>query len=310
MTFFFTPTLKMGDTKNTLFKDFETRNTGADFNQQTQTRQKQILKNTVIMMSATTGIYVIRLSMSEVNRIRSDKTDKNDPLQVALKEVALEEKEGELDKIFKKCVEKLGSGALSSSLESMIDLDKEDKSSHSCIFLAFNVTPKNDNFAPELVGFASCSKFRETEKFSTMKNQFKKSNDGSSDFDKLKNYMQDESDKNYYYIDVLCSKRKGAGRMLILHAYEFAHRRKFDGLIALSFSNDKTAKPISKKTFENLEFEVLIEEANYKQPNFHGVWFTKKTYDIKGTNKMLMALCTRTGLTKKDPQSLIWRCPA
>ena len=259
-------------------------------------------------MSATTGIYVIRLSMSEVNRIRSDKTDENDPLKVALK-ATLRKEEGELDKIFKKCVEKLGSGALSSSLESMIDLDKEDKSSHSCIFLAFNVTPKNDNFAPELVGFASCSKFRETEKFSTTETQFKKSN-GSSDFDKLKNYMQDESDKNYYYIDVLCSKRKGAGRMLILHAYEFAHRRKFDGLIALSFSNDKTAEPMSKKTFEKLGFDVLIEEANYIVPNFHGVWFTKKTYDIKGTNKMLMALCTRTGLTEKTAQSLIWRCPA
>ena len=83
----------------------------ADFEEQTTTRKKQLLKNTINMMSAVTGIFVIRLSMTEISRLLSDKTDDADPLKVALQN---------LDSIFSDCSSKLGGdSALQSSLESI-----------------------------------------------------------------------------------------------------------------------------------------------------------------------------------------------
>ena len=70
----------------------------ADFEEQT-TIAKQLLKNTINMMSAVTGIFVIRLSMTEISRLLSDKTDDADPLKVALQN---------LDSIFSDCSSKLG----------------------------------------------------------------------------------------------------------------------------------------------------------------------------------------------------------
>ena len=43
-----------------------------DFDDQDPKRQKQLIKNTVQLMSATTGIYVMRLSALEVKRIRHE----------------------------------------------------------------------------------------------------------------------------------------------------------------------------------------------------------------------------------------------
>ena len=65
-----------------------------DFDDQDPKRQKQLIKNTIQMMTATTGIYVMRLSAAEVKRIRHEKTDRNDPLKLALTN---------LDEIFKNC---------------------------------------------------------------------------------------------------------------------------------------------------------------------------------------------------------------
>ena len=116
---------------------------------------------------------------------------------------------------------------------------------------------------------------------------------------------------NHLLIDTLCSKKKGCGRILTLHCYEWAMRRNYAGLIALSYSKRKltnSVRPASEKMFRDLGFEA-ITEADF-QTAMYGIWFKKRTYDsTEGLNSMILSLCTRAGLSKKSAQSLVWRCP-
>ena len=47
-------------------------------------RQKQLIKNTIQLMTAATGVFVVRLSASDIKRIRSVAHDENDPLKMLL----------------------------------------------------------------------------------------------------------------------------------------------------------------------------------------------------------------------------------
>ena len=72
----------------------------------------------------------------------------------------------------------------------------------------------------------------------------------ASDYGKLKPYFG----RKYLYIDAMCSKSPGVGRLLVLHAYNMALMQKREGMIGLSYSSRRNSVPESKKIFETLGF--------------------------------------------------------
>lgn len=255
-------------------------------------RQKQLIKNTIQLMTAATGVFVVRLSAPDIKRLQSDAHDPNDPLKALLQE-------NNLNRTFKTC--KDADIDIASSLKAIVEMHDADKSASSFVFIAFGVDPSR---RPVVKGIMTCSRFVASDNFSTTKADV-----DSSNYTTLDPYFG----KNLL-IDTLCSLEKGVGRVLILHAYDVAHRKGFDGVIALSYSNKPISdsnKPASESTFLSLGFTRLIANAKFASEyvDMFGHWFHKPTHSAEGLNQMLLALCTRSGLTGKAAESLIWRCP-
>ena len=216
------------------------------------------------------------------------KNPSNDPLQKALLQ---------LNDIFSGCIDQ--SLSVNDSIINMLRLTKTEKNLDASIFFAWKLSKEHD-FTPILIAASSCGLFIQTSKFSTSDANIMK-----EDMRKLKPYFD-----NYYYIDALCSKHKGAGRILVLHVMEYVLRKKYDGLIGLSFSTKKNTTPASYSMFILLEFKVLIKNAKFTNENkIYGSWIIKDSKDIyKGRNKLFEALCTRPGATEKTKLKLSWRC--
>ena len=87
-------------------------------------------------------------------------------------------------------------------------------------------------------------------------------------------------DSNYYYIDVMCSRKKGVGTLLVCLALLLARdgENKMDGVIALSFKgkpikNDEI--PDSLPIFLKCNFEIIIPLVAYPSKNYYGVWLVR-----------------------------------
>ena len=264
---------------------FESNRPG--FDDQDPSRQKQLIRNTIKMMTSTTGVFVLRLSVAELRRLKSDKTDASDPLKQAITT---------LDDIFKDCKHQLVD--TSSSLNAIVDAHDRDKQSNGAVFLAWDMEPRAN---PQLIGIAVCTKFIPHADFSTEADAM-----GADDYSKLEPYFG-----NHLLIDTLCSKKKGVGRILILHVYEYAHRKNYRGVVALSYSRRKlspSVRPASERSFRDLAFQPIVNEASFEAA-MYGVWFKKSTFSEEGLNSMILSLCTRQGLTRNAVDKLIWRCP-
>ena len=257
-------------------------------------RQKQLIKNTIQLMTAATGVFVVRLSASDIKRIRSVAHDENDPLKMLLDKK-------NLNRTFQKC--KNAHIDIASSIEAIVEMhDTDSTSASSFVFLAYGVDPKTR--VPVVKGIMTCSRFVSSDMFTTSEADIEPSN-----YTTLGPYFG----KNLL-IDTVCSLEKGVGRVLILHAYDVAHRKGFDGVIALSYSNKPISdsnRPASESTFLSLGFTRLIDNAKFASnyDDMFGHWFHKPTHSAEGLNQMLLALCTRSGLKGKAAESLIWRCP-
>lgn len=273
-------------------------NRNADFDGQSLTRKKTLLKNAIHLLAASTGVFIIRIAASDVIRLRSESTDDDDPLKIALLNA---------NEIFSKCVDQ--DIDIQSSIDAMLEEYNKNKKTNGCVLLAWRLTKCNTGSetrivmlrTPEVVGIAVCSDFLDTDNFSTSKTK-------TNDYRTLSAYFN-----AYYYMDTLCSKSFYVGRILTLHAYEFAHRRDKKGLVTLSYMTEgrrnRKQEPLSKKMFEELGFDAFIENANFKTRDY-GTWFVKQTYDMTRLDKVstLMGLCTRGGLTKTTEDKLIGRC--
>lgn len=258
------------------------------YEDQAQKRQRQLLKNTIQMMTALSGTFVVRLGIADVTRILSDSTDNNDPLKKALTNMNATFNHEDFEDI-----------DIDNSIEKLGELSKESKI-NAAVFLAFKMEPKKD---PSLVGVATAANFISTYDFTTLPKHMIR-----NDYTTLTPYFNE-----YYYIDVLCSKAKGTGKILVANVYEYACRKNMKGLIALSYASKKGTQPQSASTFRSLKFDTVIESAQFNPKTtqkMHGIWFAKEKLDFKGFNETLMALCTRTGLTPKTEPHLMWRCPA
>ena len=274
---------------------FEDRS--ANFDDQLPTKKKALLKNAINLLTASTGVFIVRLTASEVLRLQSDSTDDNDPLKVALFDV---------NETFASCVDQ--SIDIRSSIYSMLQEHQHNTKINGCVLLAWRLMRCNRagridmRAIPELVGIAVCSDFLDTDNYSTSKRK-------TNDYRTLSTYF-----KAYYYIDTLCSKSFYVGRILTLHAYDIAHRKGKRGIVALSYMSrerhDRREQPLSKPMFEELGFTAFIPKANFKCHDY-GTWFVKDAYDMTGLHNVstLMGLCTRTGLTRTTEDKLIGRCP-
>ena len=151
--------------------------------------------------------------------------------------------------------------------------------------------------------------------------------------------------KDYFYIDSLCSKSPGAGKILTLHAFEFAFRKKQKGIIAFSFTLEENKTPASLNMFLKLKFEKVFEngpQSLFTKPTdsntaarveshddddddddgedddggedgvvldeTYGYWVVAED-KLGGLNFKMLDLCTRNGLTGNTKNNLIWRCP-
>jgi len=206
-----------------------------------------------------------------------------------------------LDTIFKDCKDKLVD--MSSSVEAIIQ-HHEDTKLPGTVLMAWELTfdslrkQMND---PRLVGICTCAMFAQTELFSTDPSSMSR-----EDSAKLRPYFG-----SWLYIDAMCSKKGGVGRLLLLSAFQLAIQQKTQGLIALSYSSRRGDVSESKRLFEQLGFEVIIPRAKFTVPRMHGAWYCKSTAEIELDSMMrsAFAVCSRKGLTPKTVSSLMWRCP-
>ena len=108
------------------------------------------------------------------------------------------------------------------------------------------------------------------------------------------------------YIDTVCSKSGGVGKLLVLHAMRWALMRNCTGLIALSYTPRSNGVPESRKIFESLRFEKIIPQARFRVPKMYGTWFyiqlNSPTFD--GILKESFDVCTRRGFTEKPKTRL------
>ena len=98
---------------------------------QLEPRKRQLIKNTIQMVAAMTGVYVTRLNVAEIIRIQSDRTHNNDPMKIAL---------DELPTIFKACYNK--GIDIAASVKGLIEMYKADKKVNAVVFLAWKITKK------------------------------------------------------------------------------------------------------------------------------------------------------------------------
>ena len=256
------------------------------FTEQTASRKATIFKQALRFSEIAAGVYVQRIPVRYLKRLYSYDADMSDPVVEALHN---------LDSIFSSCKGKDVDTA--SSVEAVIE-------EGGFVLLAwkmgFDATTRQ-MADPVLVGIATLSDFLSTSSVSTDAQSI-----STQDYQTLRPYFG----SRYLYIDAMCSKAPGVGRLLVLHAYNMALQQKRDGLIALSYSARRTSIPESKRIFQALNFDTIIPNANFNVQMF-GTWFRKKCSDVDlaGLAEEGVRVCTRTGLTAKTSSNLMWRCP-
>jgi len=250
------------------------------FEEQTHQKKLSIFRHALKLQALGAGVFLQKLPATQLRKLGD-----NDPVADVL---------DNLDSIFKSCKDK--SVDMASSIEAMLEEDEKQRI-RGLVILAWRMDYDSTRRAskPKLVGALVMSDFVSTSNYSTDAESL------GGDYETLQPYFHKAQ-----YIDAVCSTHKGAGRLLIMAAYDVALQRK-QGLIALSYSRRRNAVPESKKIFESLSFEPVIPTANFAI-QMYGTWFYRSNSDLslEGMSEDAVNVCTRVGLTR--PDSLIWRC--
>lgn len=303
-----------------------------------QDRQKQvsIFKNSLKFQESAAGVVLQRITGSYLRRILKPLTQAReaamrDAARRGLSEAnilkagdAVDPKDVEVDRsdplvaaiysfdtIFSECRTKQVD--MLAGAESIVaEFDEYGAPGHGCLLLAWKIeydTETRSHTAPKLVGAMTLHKFVKTSNFST--------DDASISAEDMRilsgthregapNYFR----KNLMYIDGMCAKGKGVGRVLLLHAYRYALMRKCTGVIALSFSRTVNAVPESHKIFTAFGFTPIIPKAKFNV-RMYGTWFYIDLDAV--TFRMVVEdgikICTRRGFTEATKNKLVWRCP-
>lgn len=270
--------------------------------EQTPARNRQLWKNTVRMVGAMRGLYVVRLSAPEVIRLMSDRTPDEDPLKRALNNLN--------DLCGSENIDMRGS-----AVTELVALHKKGGALHCQLFLAWKFEKIRGSWLPKLVAGATGCKFVESTHLSTTGTNLR----GPGRMSVGAHFG------NHYLIDCLCSIQKGAGSLLVLHALEFARRKpELRGVIAFSLARNGTARPASERLFQGLGFrgleggdissqrssKVYVEQPNGRETTIHGIWVKRGFQNLETLGQECLAICTRSGLTEQTEDRLIWRCPA
>lgn len=257
------------------------------------------------------GVLVQRIMANDLRRLLDPNSD--DPLAEYLADV---------DSIFEDCNNDLGDGAVASALEAIVEEAREDKregeNGEGCVLLAWKMDDPTGAGDMELVGIATLFRMKATPSFSTHREMFAK----QAEYNRLVPFFEGRNNgaafpaglgikAKYMYLDVLCSKQRGVGTLLILHAYRYAILRKTKGLVALSFSKRPIANrpPQSYKIFEKLGFETVVRNTDYTV-RMYGHWVAKSTQliDFEGILEQIGQICTRPGYTDATSHKRIFRC--
>ena len=261
------------------------------FREQTFRKKAAIFRKALRFSEIGAGVFVQRIPVRHLSRLyASEATD--DPVVEAIQH---------LDETFSSCKEK--EVDVASSVDALIDEFQANKTDAHLLLawkLVFDATTRQ-LAKPKLVGIATLSHFVPTPSFYTDERSI-----SSRDFETLRPHFG----SRWLYIDAMCSKAAGVGRLLVLHAYNLALTQKKEGVIALSYSSRRASVPESKRVFASLGFEAIIPSANYKIQKMYGTWFRKKVSDVDlaGLAEEGINVCTRTGLTPST-STLVWRCP-
>ena len=263
------------------------------FDSQTAQRKSSIFKSSLRFLEVAAGVFVQKVPVRYLTRLSSDDADEDDPLVSALRD---------LPNTFKDCVEKAVD--MESSVEAIVGEYKANKHNRGMVLLAWRLTfdsARRQMNTPRLVGMLTLSDFTPSPAFSTDRESLSR-----QDWDRLRPYFE----KNWLYIDAMCSVQSGVGRLLVQTAYQVALAQKRDGLIGLSFSSRRSSTPESKRIFEDLGFETLIPNASFTV-RLYGTWFTKSTsaVDLSGMATDAVRVCTRRGLQARTVGTWFWRCP-
>lgn len=296
---------------------------GSEEHKKKMTFFRQILR----FQEAVNGVFVQRIMANDLKRLLENPQD-DDPVASAL---------GDLDQTFRYCTNELGGDqAVLSSVESIVAEAADDKSNgengEGCVLLVWKIKHLgSNNFSEaELVGIATLFRMKSAYNFSTLPSNFKvEQGQANTQWNTLLPYFRGQNKDTindgktfppglgikakYMYIDVMCSKQKGVGKLLVLHAYRYAIMKKTKGLLALSFSKramKAQQQPASYKIFGDLGFTTIIRNANYTNA-IYGHWVSKSTLPItfEGIINELGNVCTRSGYTERTQDNLIWRCP-
>ena len=284
---------------------------------------RQILR----FQESVNGVFVQRIMANDLKRLLENPQD-DDPVADAL---------GDLDETFRYCTNELGGDqAVLASVESIVAETADDKSNgengEGCVLLVWKIKHLGgNNFSEaELVGIATLFRMKSAYNFSTLPSSFKvEQGQANTQWNTLLPYFKGQYrdtinagrtfpaglgiKAKYMYIDVMCSKQRGVGKLLVLHAYRYAIMKKTKGLLALSFSKRALKgqrQPASYKIFEDLGFTTIIPNVDYTT-GMYGHWVAKSTLPItfKGIIDELGNVCTRSGYTERTQNDLIWRCP-
>jgi len=283
----------------------------------------QLFKNSLKFKESAAGIVVQRVMGVHLHRIlkplidaretnpRASPTtiletlpDKHDTLVKAIYE---------FNKTFKGCVGK-GLDMLESALSIAKKYKEDGAEGKGCILIAwkttFDATTKKTE-TPMVVGAICLHKFVVSPFFSTTSQAMGASDNlilhGERSYSKTiekRNYF----DRNTMYIDTMCSKSGGVGKLLVLNAIRWALMRNCTGLIALSYSQQKNAIPESMKIFEALKFQKIIPMAKFAAEDINGSWFfveLNRHASLDAILKESFDFCIGRG----SRDTLVWRCP-
>ena len=241
----------------------------------------EVLKKGVKAQEAVVGTFVQKISMNEASIAMKRDTEK-DAVSHVLHFAS---------SIFKKeCKDNLID--VSESIKNIRLEHAAHKKDDGVVFIAWKLDHKTNSV--EAVGIATLSTLRVTPSFSTDKM-------GYRDEKALSKYM------GYTYLDCLCSKQRGVGKLLTLHAFVHSLRQHKKGLVALSYTRHADREPQSFQMFKRLGFKTIVKNASFDGvENMHGTWMVRNETDLRplGISDTVLSTCTR----KKRSGSFTWRC--
>lgn len=267
-------------------------------------KKVQFFRKTVSLEEKAKRVHVLRVTGSEMLRLRKQQTLGDDIVADAVSPTSISE-------TFRACNEALASkmrdDVVNASIDAILEQMLEDKktgitpaASQAAFFLAWRM-PEPERFGsddPTLIGIATAYRAVSSERFGT--------HEGALEASKLAvlkpffngagaGYPKDF--KNYLWLDLVCSNQKGVGRLLMNAVYASALSRKLKGVLCAPFSSQARA------LFTDLGYETLIETFKLREKKSSLMLLKTVPVRLNGVHEEGIELCVRTG---KAP---VWRCP-